>query len=893
MIKKILILGLMIFVLTPLLAEENLGSSGASVRVTRDVEIIIVDAELGMPLEGAIIRSWDGSQHICNKDGIAIISVPDDRQTVIQASYPGYETGKLVITIQTGKFTLELLLSGILQSKEIVVEAPRYTENETRTGRSVAISGQDISQTAEIGAVEDAIASVKLLPGIISTEFADALPSIRGGEPNDVSASLDGFYIEFPYYWNGTFSIFDPRMVESAQLSHGVFSGRHGNTISGLINVTSKKPSTAETEFELGISASAVSLSLSFPFKGKGGVLLMGRVTYIDPFVLLAKQAAKIQGFPDDLAGLINSIKTAPFIRSTTVTGNYRFTDKLELRAAAFFGVDGVGIKNENSFRTDDLNSDEEMFYDYTSYQGFLTTSLLLTPRGDMLVRLFAGAGFQDKIFEEEESNNIYEKYFSQNFKDKYGVLNDSGLADFDAPYHYTAKTIYSNSELVKNIQVRLDYDWKITNDLIIAAGLQEMIRMHSISGVQNTRAENRLRDIDDKETIFISMGIVPGDPRRAYLENFLMVSTPAFLNYDVPGNTVFTTSLYGLIEYTSPAKRFGSELGLRADHYYLLGDNLSLGTKPIFNPRLNLDFNLLRDRFIFESINLTAGTGLFSSIPDMIITAEKQFRIDEIKSTRSWTSVIGVEFKFPYGMDINIEGYYKHIYDRMYAPVNFDLEGNYDTKYYFDGKGRIWGVDLILKKKRSRFWDGWISYTYNWTQHRDPEGKEFEMGANSSTISNEWYFPYYHRFHSLNLVLNIRPIQRINIYIRFGLASGEQILKRVGSGPESFPVYVYDSNTNEGYFIEKYYWREARDNDNRTTPFMQMDIKISFFGSNKSGRVKFEAYSALENILSLLYTSQGNTVFNPYTGEVAKGRTSASYSLPFPIPSFGFKFSY
>jgi len=73
----------------------------------------------------------------------------------------------------------------------------------------------------------------------------------------------------------------------------------------------------------------------------------------------------------------------------------------------------------------------------------------------------------------------------------------------------------------------------------------------------------------------------------------------------------------------------------------------------------------------------------------------------------------------------------------------------------------------------------------------------------------------------------------------------------------------------------------------------MQMDLKISFFNGNKAGRVRYEVYSALENILSLLYTSQGNTYFNPYTGELATGRTSASYSMPIPIPSFGFKFSY
>ena len=235
--------------------------------------------------------------------------------------------------------------------------------------------------------------------------------------------------------------------------------------------------------------------------------------------------------------------------------------------------------------------------------------------------------------------------------------------------------------------------------------------------------------------------------------------------------------------------------------------------------------------------------------------------------------------------MYINIEAYYKHIFDRMYAPINYDFDGDSDIQYYFNGTGRSWGIDLVLKKNRSRYWDGWISYSFNWTQHRDPEG--------NLEPRNEWYFPYYHRFHSLNFVMNVRPVPHINIYTRFSLAGGEQIMKRVGPGPESYPVYIYDPQTDKGYLIEKYYWKEVRDNNNRTTPFMQMDIKISFFKTNPAGKVRFEAYSALENILSFLYISQGNTVFNPYTGEVSKGRTSASYSMPFPIPSFGFKWSY
>ena len=258
----------------------------------RDVAITVMDTELNLPLEGALVRSWDGRQYVCGKDGSILISVPDDRQVIVQANYPGYEGGRLIITTDKNQYTLGLRLSGIMENKELVIEAARPGTSETVTGRSVAISGREIAQSAEIGIIEDVMSAVKLLPGVGYAGSFNAQPSIRGGHPGDMSAALDGFYIANPYHWGGGFSIFDPRMVQSAQLSHGVFSTRYGHTISGLLDITTKNPSPTETELELGVSTSTASVSLSFPFIGKssvsrGGILFMGRITYYDPIIAL------------------------------------------------------------------------------------------------------------------------------------------------------------------------------------------------------------------------------------------------------------------------------------------------------------------------------------------------------------------------------------------------------------------------------------------------------------------------------------------------------------------------------------------------------------------------------------------------------------------------------
>jgi len=853
----------------------------------RDVEILLEDTELELPLEGAVIRSWDGKQYICDEHGKALVSVPDDRRVVVQAAYPGYESGRLVITPETNAYTLGLRLSGVMQGKELVIEASQPGASETKTGRSVALSGREITQTAEIGIIEDVMNSVKLLPGVGYTGLFNSQPSIRGGDPGDMSASLDGFYIMNPYYWGGGFSIFDPRMVQSAQLSHGVFSTRYGNTISGLLDVTSKKPSPTETEFELGASTSAASFNMSFPFAGKGGILFMGRVTYYDPIIWLFQQAAKT----NETLEAVNAIQTAPYIRSGTITGNYRFSDKLELQTTGFWGMDGIGVNYENSVRTSDLSSDSSLQFDYTNYQGFITSALSWNPRNDMLLKLTAGTGYTEAVIDGNLQDTIHNKEFKETDgnRDWHSILVLS--SKFKDPYELKDNIIIKENDKDFNAQGRVDYDWEIKDGLLLAAGVQERFSQFTSKGAMKIAIAMPLNDLNldpaIQERLLNEMGIPPD--QHAEIAKYMRVRFPQEFNPDAK-NRMFTTSGYGLAEYHTPGSRFGAELGLRVDHFYLIGkDDFSLSSKPALNPRLNVDFNVFKNKGIVHSLDLSAGTGLFSSVNNTVSYAEKKYNLDEIKPNRSWTSVTGAKLEFPEGLSFNIEGYYKYIFDRAYIPIHFGID-NIDVQPQFDGEGRAWGIDVMLQKLQSRFWDGWISYSFSWAKYRDPNSGNSTMGISGGMQGDDWYFPLYHRFHNLNLIFNVKPAPRFNIYTRFGFASGAQIPKRVGNGPISYPVYVSD-----GYFIEKYEWPVVQDEKNRTTPSIPMDFKFSIFGKNEKGmgKARYEMYFAIENVLSLLYTPQGNTRFNQNTGEIDNGSDTASYEIPIPIPSVGFKYTY
>ena len=128
-----------------------------------------------------------------------------------------------------------------------------------------------------------------------------------------------------------------------------------------------------------------------------------------------------------------------------------------------------------------------------------------------------------------------------------------------------------------------------------------------------------------------------------------------------------------------------------------------------------------------------------------------------------------------------------------MYIPIYFGLDSEPDVRPQYDGVGNIWGIDLMLQKLQSRFWDGWLAYSFSWARYRDPSSGRANMGISGGTQGDDWYFPGFHRFHNLNLVFNIRPAPQFNIYTRFGFASGTQIVRRIGSSPESYPVLMYD----------------------------------------------------------------------------------------------------
>jgi hypothetical protein len=877
----------------------------------RDITIIVEDEELGLPLEGAVVSLRGGQKFVCDEDGKALVNLGDDRQQVVQISYPGYDTKRLTIppaVAGINHLTAALRLSGVLQGRELVLEAQRPETSETKSGRSVAISEREMERTAEIGIVEDVMKSVKLLPGVGYTGMFSAMPSIRGGDPGDLMAVFDGFYLERPYHWFGAISIFDPKMVSSARLSHGVFSSRYGHTISGLLEVTSKSPSPTETEIEASVSTSAASVNLSYPLNGKGGILFMGKVTYWDTLVWAAQGISHV--VENEALDMVDTVSTAPYIRSAALSANYRFSPGLEWRLNFFFGSDGVGAEFHNKYNDDDVRGSVDIYADFDNYQGFLISGITASPLPALALRFLGGVGFIETKTDDQISNNVTAHY-NQEFLDKYAERLK--ITDKDTYTVPDRNIIIELENTIFSAQGRADIDWDLGRGFIAAFGVQELYSLWLQKEYINLSLEVPVARLNLSSFALAGIDIEHELPVFSLAdEEHAALIRPMSYPGDVH-NQGFTTSAYGLIEYTSPNQRFGAELGVRMDHLYFKGKDFGAQTLPVLNPRLNFDFGILKNRSSIESLDFTVGTGLFSSINNLISFMEQSSGIGDydMKLNRSWTSIAGIKLDLYQGYSFNIEGYYKYVFDRAYITyITPDTisSGIIKPNFNFDGVGHVWGFDLLLQKMESRYVDGWISYSFNWVKYMDPNGSDQGVSMDRSNGMNMdsatgrgklWYYPSFHRFHNCNLVLNIKPLRWLNIATRFGFASGRP-RNKTGNTIYSYPVQALDENnkviTDERgnpLIIQKYRRDSWYDENERSYWSLPLDVKFSFFLFDRKGKVNTEIYFAAENLLAMVYAPTDNTRFNNYTGKEDTMSLSDAFNFPIPMASFGFKWRY
>jgi len=793
----------------------------------RDIQVTIVDKDLQSPLEGVTLSVPDGPSVQTDAQGRVVLTIPDSVGRLrLTVSLLGYETKKVWLEPNQSSLNLALSLAGEVEGGELVVERNKPQKTDEQPGVSQVVTSDEIQNTGSMGVIEDVMSTIKTLPGVGFVGDFNALPSIQGGAPAEAKVVLDGAALLYPFQWGGAVSIFDPNMVESAKLSEGLISARYGDVISGMLEVNSKTPASDTPQFDVDLSTSALNAFAQVPLGPTAGLLVGGKVTDLGlVFPLLLP-----------LVGMApNTYSPAPFIDNGYARFYWKPSPNLEWDVNAFIGHDGVG---ENTSVTDSGLTTNTVL-NYGNLFGFASSKLSMLIDPTDLLTIEAAYNRLDQ--------SVNSSIATAGTETATGSVIDN-LTDF-----------YKNDTLIDSYQASTSLDHQLAPGSVLSFGLNAKL-------MDTDYQENDSFWFDDSSS---------GSPK---LVNRVF-------SFDAKDDYELTSGAFALWEFGSPTSLFSGELGVRVDYTYLFSDDATINTCPVVNPRARLVYTPIVNAGWISSLSLTCGSGLYSQM-DMktdLFGESTVLKFSDIGPDRAWSNSLGIEVKTDNGWKLSVEGYGKYYFNRLYIVEDSSSTNSYVA--HCDGTGFSLGADVLLQKRLSRYWDGYLSYSFNDTRLKNPTSPTYsgETTVGGGDPLDIDYYPSYQQFHIINLVSDWKPVDGFSLMVVASLATGTPELA-LGA------IQSYVSQYN-GEPIVRYTQTSTYSDTLRNGCAFPVDVKLSWFGYYGHSYIRWEYYFAVEDVFASFYSPQTVPTLNHWTGQTTS--TSASYSLGFPLPSFGYKLSF
>ncbi len=835
-----------------------------------ELMVIVIDRDLDLALEGVrVVETTTGTEVYTDGQGQAILPLPEGlERAVIVAELIGYEDRKVLVREFEKPLHIKMLMEGVLEGQELVIEAEAIGRTDEEVGVSTVIEKQVIESAAKMGGFEDIMNAVKILPGVSYGGVFGASLSVRGGSPEGLTAVQDGFVVKYPYHFGGIYSIFNPNMVDSVKFSAGIFSPAFGQATSGLLEITTVTPDDGlKTKAVLSTSTLELFLQLPFGSRDQFGVFVGGRLTN---YFLALKLVELIGTIADSesLLDTISGITRAPYIYDLYWKTTLRPDDRFEWYVNGFWGNDGVGsgfadiqtgIDAVGVGEDPEDASETHIFgfdFDFLNSDFFVNTGVDILPADILLIRLLTG--YEYWRTETDAKIREYGAFeYSEAFIDEYGALITPGEEGFtvDTESGYTGYT-YRHG-----FQTRLDFDITLNDAVLMETGTGFYLDLTDYAG------DGRFWTVvyEDGSPYYREIEFEASDTSDRLLSSFVYMTFETDL---VPG-------------------LFSLDFGLRVDHnYYWDTDEYSLNTYPVTQPRITMTFTPGTGGPVFQGNTFTLGAGLFSKCtPDTFGTA-RSLDLSYFEIPKVFMTVTGWEALFPLDLRFRIEGYYKYIFHMTYTNSVFDESaGEYTTRIHTDGHGHAAGFDLMLDKKTSRFIDGLLSYTFVYARYIYPQSDGSESG-----VREEWYYPSFHRFHSLNMLLDVKPTPKLNLTVKMSFATGTP--KSEYGEKEMFAALIEDEEGETT--VAEMYSRPSYYSDTLRTGFsLPLDLKLTVHNYIRESKLEWEFYIAVEDLLSPLLSRIQESDYvntNRWSGEDTQAATAA---FSFPIPSLGFSLNY
>lgn len=219
--------------------------------------------------------------------------------------------------------------------------------------------------------------------------------------------------------------------------------------------------------------------------------------------------------------------------------------------------------------------------------------------------------------------------------------------------------------------------------------------------------------------------------------------------------------------------------------------------------------------------------------------------------------------------IEASVEVFYKDIKnildykDGATLLLNSNLESD-----LLNGKGRAYGLELYLEKKKGDF-TGWVSYTYSRSERR-------VIGSfPEETINDgEWYPANYDKPHNMSFVGNYSFNKRTKLSAIFTYSTGR---------PVSYPSakFNYFNGINIAYYDER--------NNFRAPDYHRLDLSLTFGWENEKKWLAGDFVFSIYNVYGR--KNAFSVFFDDIPGAPPQAFRLSVLGIPFPSLSYKFDF--
>ncbi|MBL7922000.1 MAG: TonB-dependent receptor [Bacteroidia bacterium] len=127
------------------------------------------------------------------------------------------------------------------------------------------------------GISNDPMKSLTALPGVLSKVdlYGSSDIHVRGGESNENLFLIDNIKLPLPFHFSGQ-SVFNPEMLEKAEVLTGGYAANYGNAMSSVFNLTTKNGNAERWSTNVDLNTSNPSYLIQGPLKKNKLAVIVG-----------------------------------------------------------------------------------------------------------------------------------------------------------------------------------------------------------------------------------------------------------------------------------------------------------------------------------------------------------------------------------------------------------------------------------------------------------------------------------------------------------------------------------------------------------------------------------------------------------------------------------------